>query len=96
LPYSTLIKLKKFTPLQKKQLLDEHRIFHAWWHSLKNGKILRDKKTHKLITRDTVRKRHRLIVSKIFNVGFCHHMIDSLDQTLPKTLIKLSKKCSKE
>ena len=95
MPYDLLIKLKKFSPLRKKQLLLEHSILHAWWRSLNKGKNLIDHKTGKPITKEEVIKRHKLIVAQIFKAGMCHHMISTIDQTLPKVYIKMSQACSK-
>ena len=47
------------------------------------------------VTKELVTKRHTLIVEKLFEIGFCHHMRDSLDSTLPKRLIKESLECSR-
>jgi len=94
MPLSKLLKLKKLSVLRKKQLLDDHRICHAWWSMLKKGRRMKLKSGEK-VTKELVAKRHKLIVEKLFEIGFCHHMRDSLDLTLPKRLIKESLECSR-
>ncbi|RLI54264.1 MAG: hypothetical protein DRP09_13575 [Candidatus Thorarchaeota archaeon] len=94
MPLKTLLKLKKLSALQKKQLLDDHRICHAWWSMLKKGRRMKLKSGEE-VTKELVTKRHTLIVEKLFEIGFCHHMRDSLDSTLPKRLIKESLECSR-
>jgi len=52
-------------------------------------------RTGERLTEELVAKRHELIVEKLFEIGFCHYMRDSLDLTLPKRLIKRSLECSR-
>ncbi|RLI16848.1 hypothetical protein DRO41_00110 [Candidatus Bathyarchaeota archaeon] len=61
---------------------------------LKKGRRMKLKSGEK-VTKELVAKRHKLIVEKLFEIGFCHHMRDSLDLTLPKRLIKESLECSR-
>lgn len=53
-------------------------------------------RTGERLTEELVAKRHKLIVEKLFEVGFCHYMRDSLDLTLPKQLIKKSMECEQK
>lgn len=92
MPLKKLLKAKRLSSLRKKQLLNDHRVCHMWWASLKKGRKLRLKSGEK-ITRELIARRHKLIVEKLFEVGFCHHMKDSLDLTLPKRLIRKSLRC---
>jgi len=94
MPLIKLLKLKKLSGLQKKQLLNDHKLCHAWWSMLKKGRRMKLKSGEK-VTKELVAKRHELIVEKLFEIGFCHYMRDSLDLTLPKRLIKKSLECSR-
>lgn len=49
MPYTRLVKMKKFSKLRIAQLWDDCRIFAAWFSSIKKGKKIFDKKTGKQI-----------------------------------------------
>jgi len=92
-PYRALVQTptEKFTPLMRKQLLDDHRIFHAWYASIKaSGKPMVDQKTGEQITLEEVSRRHAKTVRKMFELGFRHCIVDELDETLPLDLKKRS------
>ena len=77
--------------LSDKQLLDDHRIFHAWWSTIeKKGKPLTDRRTGRPIDKEEVIRRHRRVVEEMFKRGFKHNMVDDLDQTLPDQLKRKS------
>jgi len=93
MPLTYLLKkpVKKYKDSDKRQLLNDHRIRHMWWASLQQGKTLINKKNNKFITKEQIIKEHTAIVRKLFALHFHHHLVDSLDQTLPQELKEKSK-----
>ena len=86
---SKILEIQKYvfppSKANNRQLLDDHRIVHAWWISVvEKGKKLKDRKTGKRIDRDEIIKRHTKIVEEIFKRGYKHYYRSSLDDTLPK------------
>jgi len=78
-----------WTEARKKILLDDHRLVHAAYKNILSGKTLIHRKgslKDKPITKEWVIKLHKWIVEHMFSVGFEHHMVDSLDETLPEKL----------
>lgn len=65
----------------KKQAYYGHNLLHGWWRQ--------PSKTD--WTRDQIKREHARVVRIIFNKGWSHHMIDSLDKTLPSDLQKRSR-----
>ena len=75
------------TKANDRQLLDDHRIVHAWWKYIqKYKKNLTDRKTGKKIDKKEIIDRHTQIVEEMFSRGFKHYYRSSLDDTLPKKL----------
>lgn len=76
-----------------KQLLDDHRIFHAWWMYIKKtGKNMKDRKTNKIIDKKEIAKRHNIAVKEMFKRKFKHNWVSDLDDTLTEDLKRKTKK----
>lgn len=64
-----------------KQVLDDHRIVHAWWATIeKSKKNLVDRKTKKIIDKEEIIRRHKKIVSELKKRNFKHNIISELDK----------------
>jgi len=84
-----MVEPKEWTAERKKRLLDDHRLVHAAYQSLINGKTLYHRKgalAGKIITKEWLEKFHKWIVQHIFKLGYKHNMVDELDRTLPMEL----------
>jgi len=98
MPLTKLLKkpAKDFSQKEKKMILDDHRIRHAWYSSTKQGKQIHDKETGKLLTLKDIGEQHTKIVRKMFSLKINHNYVpNSVDQTLPKNLKEKSKKMAK-
>lgn len=79
------------------QIINDHRIVHAWWVSVfKEKKILRDKATNKIWNVEKIFNIHKLIVEELKKRGLKHTIIDpSLDRMrLPQKLEDILSKLS--
>ncbi len=70
MPYSLLIKMKRFSKSRIKQLWNECRIFSSWYSSIKSGKVLRDRKTGKVITPKDCIKRFAHARGLLWALGY--------------------------
>jgi len=98
MPLMKLLKkpAKDYSKLEKFQLIDDHRLRHAWYSSTKQGKQIHDKETGKLLTLKDISEQHTKIVRKMFSLKIKHNYVpNSVDQTLPKNLKEKSKKMAK-
>lgn len=92
---SNLIKNPKtYDPskLSDEVLLDDHRIVHAWWSSLQQGKKLYHSDGSE-ITKEEVRKLHDAIVKELEKRGFEHKT--PLEEHLSETPDRIKKLCDK-
>jgi len=84
-----LSEIKGSITLHDKQILDDHRIFHAWWSYInKTNKPMTDRSSGKKIDRKEIIKRHTIIVKYLISNGFTHRRVSTLDDTLPSYLKK--------
>jgi len=71
MPYQKLTrKLKRFSKRRIRQLFDDARIFVAWYSSLSKGKILRDRKTGRKLTKQEVIKRFAKVRGLLWALGY--------------------------
>ncbi len=89
MPLDYLLSLSNLTNAQKRQMLDEHRVRHAWFSSVTNGKDLHNG-DGSLITLDQISKEHEKIVEKLFDNEVNHYLVDGLDNSLSDVLKKKS------
>lgn len=69
MPYKLLKKMERFNLLRQKQLLDDRRIFVAWFASLSRGKKIKDKEG-KAITLAEVIRRYAKVSAILQALGF--------------------------
>ena len=70
-----------------RQLLDDHRIVHAWWTTVtKKHRKIKQRKTGKILGKKEIIDLHTQIVEEMLKRGYKHHYRSSLDDTLPKHL----------
>ena len=72
-----LISKKVLNNSQKKQLLDHHRLRHAWYESIAKGKTI--KQNNVPVSKERVQKEHFDIVKQMLRHGLMHNFVDTLD-----------------
>jgi hypothetical protein len=70
MPYSKLVQLKRFSPRQVKQLLDERRIITAWFSSMKRGKKIFSAELNRAFTLDDIIDRYARVTAKLLGLGY--------------------------
>ncbi len=78
-------KINKMQTKTKRQAYYGHNLLHGWWNGAKTS-----------WTKEQIIKEHRRVVRIILDNGWTHHMIDSLDETLPADLIRRTKALDKK
>jgi len=101
MPLFKLLGLKKLSKLRVKQLLDDHRILHAWYSSVKKGKKIYYKKLNRYLTPNDIVKLHALVVLKLKSLGYlknisCKKLKNKHSRELCLKSLKIEAKLSKK